>query len=230
MGGATVALFAQTGTVEDFNPRSPWGERPSRVPQFTPILGFQSTLPVGGATCLRLTGFWVCGISIHAPRGGSDSDFFDAKPRARIFQSTLPVGGATRVIILLTCSCVFQSTLPVGGATRQTETEPAHHNISIHAPRGGSDFRHSAQMQIRNISIHAPRGGSDPEKSPYIGGREAFQSTLPVGGATLLFLPKYATVSDFNPRSPWGERRASVSTYFSRIAISIHAPRGGSDL
>ena len=33
-----------------------------------------------------------------------------------------------------------------------------------------------------------------------------FQSTLPVGGATLLFKHVTRHVSNFNPRSPWGER------------------------
>ena len=34
-------------------------------------------------------------ISIHAPRGGSDSEFYDGVMEAIEFQSTLPVGGAT---------------------------------------------------------------------------------------------------------------------------------------
>ena len=34
---------------------------------------FQSTLPVKGATTLRLFGCWYQNISIHAPREGSDS-------------------------------------------------------------------------------------------------------------------------------------------------------------
>ena len=78
------------------------------------------------------------------------------------------------------------------------------------------------------ISIHAPRGGSD---------RTASHTRRPL--------------SDFNPRSPWGERRAwavisasaftfqstlpvggatfSPSSCTRALSISIHAPRGGSD-
>ena len=33
----------------------------------------------------------------------------------------------------------------------------------------------------------------------------------------------------FNPRSPWGERRPDVFFVFQQVVISIHAPRGGSD-
>ena len=36
--------------TDDFNPRSPWGERRQAVGYVTKYVGFQSTLPVGGAT------------------------------------------------------------------------------------------------------------------------------------------------------------------------------------
>ena len=100
--------------------------------------------------------------------------------------------------------------------------------ISIHAPRGGSDIQNKISSAISKISIHAPRGGSDHR--------------------CLLHRHKH---SDFNPRSPWGERRArpqgqSYNTIFQSTLpvggattcwmmlpmpsmISIHAPRGGSD-
>ena len=57
--------------------------------------------------------------------------------------------------------------------------------ISIHAPRGGSDAKlHLAQVKI-HISIHAPRGGSDRPSDELLAQTGLFQSTLPVGGATL---------------------------------------------
>ena len=78
--------------------------------------------------------------------------------------------------------------------------------ISIHAPRGGSDSGGHTLRHNSTISIHAPRGGSD----------------------TPAFFISSA-ISNFNPRSPWGERRWDF--YFSNSVqqISIHAPRGGSD-
>ena len=39
-----------------------------------------------------------------------------------------------------------------------------------------------------------------------------------------------ATPADFNPRSPWGERRKGQGTTTREFGISIHAPRGGSDI
>ena len=67
-------LFGISGknSVVNFNPRSPWGERLRSCINLSLIDGFQSTLPVGGAT---LEVFYVTlyfQISIHAPRGGSD--------------------------------------------------------------------------------------------------------------------------------------------------------------
>ena len=59
---------------------------------------------------------------------------------------------------------------------------------------------------VSRISIHAPRGGSD------------------------LFCGKIFLVSsNFNPRSPWGERHCSRGVVYRCAGISIHAPRGGSD-
>ena len=101
-------------------------------------------------------------------------------------------------------------------------------DISIHAPRVGSDLAPLPSSPQSDISIHAPRVGSDyllpqwPHPQPHFNPRSpcgerpaverlqllarAFQSTLPVWGAT----------PDF---------RAIVTT----VQISIHAPRVGSD-
>ena len=58
----------------------------------------------------------------------------------------------------------------------------------------------------------------------------AFQSTLPVGGATVSFQSRHDFQGYFNPRSPWGERRFCKWIETLPHSISIHAPRGGSDL
>ena len=60
--------------TQHFNPRSPWGERLSTAVCRSTDNIFQSTLPVGGATTARSGWTGHGGISIHAPRGGSDLD------------------------------------------------------------------------------------------------------------------------------------------------------------
>ena len=79
---------------------------------------FQSTLPVGGRHPFFPLFPSFISISIHAPRGGSDTRFFHYFLVSFQFQSTLPVGGATQ-----------ESNQPI----------LLFFKISIHAPRGGSD-------------------------------------------------------------------------------------------
>ena len=77
-----------------FNPRSPWGERLTSGTIRQTFTGFQSTLPVGGATrggCPHLLQFY---ISIHAPRGGSDSAAVSCRVRSLQISIHAPRGGS----------------------------------------------------------------------------------------------------------------------------------------
>ena len=67
----------------DFYPRSPRGERPPEyyINFFTSAI-FLSTLPARGATLDLLLRPWVFGISIHAPREGSDGTVGGFSPYA----------------------------------------------------------------------------------------------------------------------------------------------------
>ena len=170
-----------------------------------------------------------------------------------IFQSTLPVWGATTVAALnVRILSRFQSTLPVWGATFLRPSFVISLRISIHAPRVGSD-RPGGQGGLRQgISIHAPRVGSDGGCVRTLLFVFLFQSTLPVWGATSSWRSSAPRRLDFNPRSPCGERpwrnsgRPWSSGHFNprspcgerplvldpqgyQRAISIHAPRVGSD-
>ena len=205
-----------------------------------------------GATLPDVAVQIVRGISIHAPRAGSDLQTSHVQrllrnfnPRSpcgerqyierdalmlRIFQSTLPVRGATFSWRQTYSSCLFQSTLPVRGATRAVGGEIGRFR----------DFNPRSPCGERLGSIYNPRG------------RYAFQSTLPVRGATRSGHSGCSGCSDFNPRSPCGERPANrrgadkKAHYFNprspcgeRLSsamcplfyfeISIHAPRAGSD-
>ena len=144
---------------------------------------FQSTLPLRGATYAH---GYIC------------VQF--------VFQSTLPLRGATDVSFDLNVKDKFQSTLPLRGATRARPPAACRHKhfnprspcgerpvpyrvenhkfgISIHAPLAGSDTMTTAEDHVLLISIHAPLAGSDRPKSAETPPR-----------------------SNFNPRSPCGER------------------------
>ena len=76
----------------DFNPRSPCGER--QIAKITAVddSGFQSTLPVRGATAPILTILPYAFISIHAPRAGSDIGRGAIITRASYFNPRSPCG------------------------------------------------------------------------------------------------------------------------------------------
>ncbi len=150
---------------------------------------------------------------------------------------------------------LFQSTLPAGERHRHQNRCAIPICISIHAPRGGSD--HQRRSNINPAAYFNPRSprGERRQLPPSSGLQAEFQSTLPAGGATTvnvfglfpgwLFqstlpaggathrwssLSRSATGKHFNPRSPRGERRNLTNKQAKVLDISIHAPRGGSDL
>ena len=170
----------------NFNRRSPQGERRSpHIKRFV-RLGFQSTLPVRGATLLPL-------------------------PVVRYleFQSTLPSRRATNVIWCRKGAHEFQSTLPSRGATVDLLGLGGGALISIHAPLAGSDsalpFRAYALIIFQST---LPSRGATVRRSKSISMMSCISIHAPLAGsdaweARTLLCPVY-----FNPRSPRGERPA----------------------
>ena len=153
--------FTQSAPVY-FNPRSPCGERRSADACTSDVYGFQSTLPVRGATSssrrLRSSrcyfnprspcgerhdgasgGCMVRSISIHAPRAGSDLEKYGLLRLDAYFNPRSPCGERRRIAPFLHGLTLFQSTLPVRGATHSGGGIGGDIPISIHAPRAGSD-------------------------------------------------------------------------------------------
>ena len=195
-----------------FNPRSPCGERRLYVVCWKRSTIFQSTLPVWGATPNQFLATLGTEISIHAPRVGSDGIY--TQPR-------LP-------------DIHFNPRSPCGERLNHSLTMRAYARISIHAPRVGSDIH--ADSVFSPIKYFNPRSpcGERPGGQSQAFCSCAFQSTLPVWGATrpltiILILSGfqstlpvwgatpagYARVLKgdyFNPRSPCGERRDAWDT------------------
>ena len=93
--GSDVCRAPNRAGTADFNPRSPHGERQHSQHATLKITRFQSTLPARGATFRFFDFFPNHGISIHAPRTGSDGQRFFRILQRWEFQSTLPARGAT---------------------------------------------------------------------------------------------------------------------------------------
>ena len=208
--GSDALLWGHQNSHDNFNPRSPCGERltvgitvsgTTAISIHAPRVGsdvtvchshtpkmelFQSTLPVWGATDCPDTPEGVYDISIHAPRVGSDGNRESNSADKLDFNPRSPCGERHGCIIYQKDQNGFQSTLPVWGATRAFLQWCDDLAISIHAPRVGSDLTDEfSSPDGRKISIHAPRVGSD-------------RKTLP---------PLRPWPGDFNPRSPCGERQ-----------------------
>ena len=147
----------------NFNPRSPCGERrtvwdkacddypisihaplagsdDSRGSPASLYPGFQSTLPLRGATDCLWVPLCTVPISIHAPLAGSD-------------QSHTP----DTLLPLISIHA------PLAGSDLESTGDDVPHSISIHAPLAGSDEDEKAIKKAQRISIHAPLAGSDDD-------------------------------------------------------------------
>ena len=182
--GSDMPDIRKTHRYDDFNPRSPCGERRSSYKSSLLYpCDFNPRSPCGERH-LDISIIFANRISIHAPRAGSDLNAFASglrepnfNPRSpcgerpgdaagniaiQLFQSTLPVRGATKCgVCVMVDAEGFQSTLPVRGATCAIKELEAMERISIHAPRAGSDANRLSNKAYTSISIHAPRAGSD---------------------------------------------------------------------
>ena len=165
--GATTSDCRFSSWRRYFNPRSPDGERL-----------FLATVVATPR-----------GISIHAPRMGSDGNADMAPHHIAYFNPRSPDGERQP-------RRLFFSTIL---------------NFNPRSPDGERhDFRHR-HPQVKNISIHAPRMGSDCPAFVIMRRTLIFQSTLPGWGATFEQQQHYQHRAYFNPRSPDGERRVGLS-------------------
>ena len=169
---------------QNFNPRSPHGERQAVPGASLEEKQFQSTLPAWGATKLHVLLHGAIQFQSTLPAWGATAESGNSityksyfNPRSphgerrigrryrqayRNFNPRSPHGERPNIFPTSIPSIIFQSTLPAWGAT---------------CISGG---RH----MINVISIHAPRMGSDPSCTAIALRILGFQSTLPAWGAT----------------------------------------------
>ena len=168
---------------------------------------FQSTLPARGATRAREPNRAEGGISIHAPCTGSD---ISVPAFATIWSYFNPRSLHGERHRFLNSSAVMPISIHAP-CTGSDISVPAFATIwSYFNPRSlhGERHRFLNSSAVMPISIHAPCTGSDVHE-PVEQHRPEFQSTLPARGATgESSSSEHRGTSNFNPRSPHGERLA----------------------
>ena len=177
-----------------------------RIPFLSEDVGFQSTLPMRGATLRIGEALALTWISIHAPHAGSDPNWLQSRATLGNFNPRSPCGERPG----------FRAGLYFQGG------------ISIHAPHAGSDFSNFVQLLCPRISIHAPHAGSDC-LAPGNGLKRRISIHAPHAGSDMKISSWPAARDNFNPRSPCGERRCCRCNCAAAEKISIHAPHAGSD-
>ncbi|AUD73251.1 hypothetical protein NRBB09_1410 [Bifidobacterium breve] len=183
--GERPERISMSAISRDFNPRSPDGERLLDGKANNNNERFQSTLPGWGATGGLLVAAEeqhhfnprspdgerrveqsllvpMPGISIHAPRMGSD----------------------VRVIARMPFGDPISIHAPRMGSDRRGRHLPGRQLISIHAPRMGSDHPDVDYLIVANQFQSTLPGWGATIAGACDGDRQRFQSTLPGWGAT----------------------------------------------
>ena len=255
--GATVA-FGTSDDVGKFQSTLPvWGATRQHMPRKRKEKIFQSTLPVWGATSMNKAKI-IADYVFQSTLPVWGATWAEALQVRKVqFQSTLPVWGATSSRSLtLSLYYDFNPRSPCGerrrrprphrsGAPDFNPRSPCGERprrwvsyvsvlfvISIHAPRVGSDSCYQQQRRQDHQTDFNPRSPCG-ERRPSLSSsasRQAFQSTLPVWGATVEDKPAVRPDTEFQSTLPvWGATKAGAIPPFL-FEISIHAPRVGSDV
>ena len=101
-------------------------------------------------------------------------------------------------------------------------------NFNPRSPRGERQANPSVDGVGLQFQSTLPARGATTV-GQYTGLTDKFQSTLPARGATPPPSPRSRPKTNFNPRSPRGERLLASKYVYLLPNISIHAPREGSD-
>ena len=228
MRGATGRYWAHNMGFDDFNPRSPCGERHHYVNGKSSPNEISTHAPHAGSDEAKPQLLERMSISTHAPHAGSDPVFeksihadADFNPRSPCGERLLnPIFFVTAEGISthaphagsdvpFRCSyhwyLLFQPTLPMRGATGLMRHLRACREFQPTLPMRGATHQRSIGAASWGISTHAPHAGSD---------------------SVLSLVPSMETISTHAPHAGSDDLR---SARVHERRISTHAPHAGSD-
>ncbi len=122
----------------------------------------------------------------------------------------------------------FQSTLPIQGATWLVPGKGSCMKFQSTLPIQGATALFYILGGIIHISIHAPHTGSDEMDEPIDNMTFDFNPRSPYRERRIRSRRSKSKTDYFNPRSPYRERPL-FSIELLLLIISIHAPHTGSD-
>ena len=190
---------------------------------------FQSALPLRGAMILDFSGGYSS--SNFNPRSpcGERRSTGTGRCGPADFNPRSPCGERRPSATGVCASSLFQSALPLRGATPDGAPHTDAAGISIRAPLAGSDIN-SDELQTYNYIFQSalPLRGATSHPCTSTARRSNFNPRSPCG-ERLPFRRIASRGINFNPRSPCGERPTDEVTKPRNIDISIRAPLAGSD-
>ena len=225
--GARPSGGSTTPPESYFNPRAPYGARRSATKaSYTPT-NFNPRAPYGARPGRCSHDPAPRQISIHAPHTGRDSSFLVLGCWFMHFNPRAPYGARLPYKVPVVAGFVFQSTRPIRGATLQARHRRGKRAISIHAPHTGRDPLYVGDLP--HAAYFNPRAPYGARRSLLLlaGSIASFQSTRPIRGATYMTRSSTSSQRDFNPRAPYGARRKhSVRLMDTRTFQSTRPIRG----
>ena len=170
-----------------------------------------------GATRVQGAGNHEIWISIHAPHAGSDADTLPAADIRADFNPRSPCGERRGGCEVYVADDDFNPRSPCGERPGRTCTSKRWYQFQSTLPMRGATPCPKGQDYRGNISIHAPHAGSDLSSTISSLGCSDFNPRSPCGERRLQ-TAHMVRRTDFNPRSPCGERRPG----FSNIGFYQH--------
>ena len=204
--GATFSRACRRPVRQDFNPRSPHGERPSCGSIVQTATDFNPRSP-------------------HGERPSSRS----RRSRMRYFNPRSPHGERRYRDATRTDEGDFNPRSPHGERPDAGKGRKRPNNFNPRSPHGERPPRGTNEAAERHFNPRSPHGERPPFDPPDES-RSRFQSTLPARGATCVKGGEYAmlpSISIHAPRTGSDKSEEKRDEWVSEI--SIHAPRTGSD-
>ena len=157
--GSDWARYAGRPGLCNFYPRSPRGERPERAFVGRLRADFYPRSPRGERLRQGQERGSLPGISIHAPREGSDPTPRRASWPASQFLSTLPARGATDILAAVAALETISIHAPREGSDVPAyQPRSAHHHFYPRSPRGERPCRRPGRPAWGNFYPRSPRG------------------------------------------------------------------------